>query len=683
MTTIFLSGPLSSNVITLTDLAGGGFAWQINLTAGASGADDVTVAGGVDDDIIDLSGLSAASGVLATSIFGGNGGVDDNDSIIGSAIADRIDGGQGEDTIRGGIGSDTITGGGESDQLFGDSGNDVFLTTATWGQGDIFNGGTGTDTLRNIQGQSTTFTNIGAANLISIEVLDGVDGATFFGDGGNNTLNFSTIGSAINVGSINAGAGNDTISGVRNTAVVINGEAGDDVINGNRRGELLNGGADADTIIGNAGNDSIDGGAGADSLLGGTGNDVFLMGGLQGFGDIFNGGSGTDTIRHTNLGQTIRLLNVTDANFISVERFDGTGQSLGGDETGNLIDMSAIATAIGVSSIEGAGGNDTLVAFGITAVTINGGNGNDSITGNDRAEALNGGGDADTIAGGVGTDTIDGGVGLDDLSGGIGNDVFLRNGVEGAGDIYRGDQGVDTIRQTNLGQSLTVLSEGDANFIGIEVFDFVGSSVQGDAGDNLIDFSAIATAIALPSISGLGGNDTISAFRDTATLINGGSGNDNITGNGVAETLNGDADNDTISGFAGNDTINGGDGADSILGGAGADSLVGGAGNDAFVYRSVTDSLIATRDIIAGFDAAGAVIGDIINLRGVDADNALAGDQNFTFNSTATGGLSLITSGTDTLVQLNTDADAAFEFVLVIVDGATLSTDYTAADFVL
>ena len=39
------------------------------------------------------------------------------------------------------------------------------------------------------------------------------------------------------------------------------------------------------------------------------------------------------------------------------------------------------------------------------------------------------------------------------------------------------------------------------------------------------------------SLAGRGGNDTIVSFSNTAVLIDGGSGNDHITGNDLAETL--------------------------------------------------------------------------------------------------------------------------------------------------
>lgn len=97
-----------------------------------------------------------------------------------------------------------------------------------------------------------------------------------------------------------------------------------------------------------------------------------------------------------------------------------------------------------------------------------------------------------------------------------------------------------------------------------------------------------------------------STSRDTVTIgpgvvienATGGSGNDTLTGNGVANVLNGGAGNDTLSGGSGNDTLVGGTGNDRLYGGvgndrlngnAGADRMYGGAGNDIYYIDSTGD----------------------------------------------------------------------------------------------
>ena len=76
---------------------------------------------------------------------------------------------------------------------------------------------------------------------------------------------------------------------------------------------------------------------------------------------------------------------------------------------------------------------------------------------------------------------------------------------------------------------------------------------------------------------------------DTLT-IKGGNGNDTINAAGLAAgviglTIDGGAGNDTITGSAGDDTLIGGDGNDFVNGGRGNDVALLGAGNDTFVWN--------------------------------------------------------------------------------------------------
>jgi len=71
-------------------------------------------------------------------------------------------------------------------------------------------------------------------------------------------------------------------------------------------------------------------------------------------------------------------------------------------------------------------------------------------------------------------------------------------------------------------------------------------------------------------LDGGAGNDRISGSQQSDLII-GGEGNDRLFGNGGA---------DRIEGGLGNDRISGGDGPDVILGGLGNDVIHGGAGND-------------------------------------------------------------------------------------------------------
>lgn len=163
-------------------------------------------------------------------------------------------------------------------------------------------------------------------------------------------------------------------------------------------------------------------------------------------------------------------------------------------------------------------------------------------------------------------------------------------------------------------------------------------------------------------------------------LLNGMKGNDHISGLGGA---------DRLIGGTGKDVLIGGEGADRLFGGADSDILIGGQGADTFIFRSASNSDPWARDVIRGgdgaraFEGVGAGVGDVIDLSQIDANSLAAGDQAFVLRGSGVGSLTFSEWHTATLVQGNTDKDAAFEFVIVIEDGITRASQYTAADFVL
>lgn len=109
--------------------------------------------------------------------------------------------------------------------------------------------------------------------------------------------------------------------------------------------------------------------------------------------------------------------------------------------------------------------------------------------------------------------------------------------------------------------------------------------------------------------------------EDTRSLIEnavGGSGSDALTGNETANLLKGRDGMDKLFGLAGNDTLDGG---------LGADTLVGGAGGDVFDFNSIKDTPSGARDTIQDF-MPGI---DHIDLRSIDANTAVTGDQAFSF----------------------------------------------------
>jgi uncharacterized secreted protein with C-terminal beta-propeller domain len=116
------------------------------------------------------------------------------------------------------------------------------------------------------------------------------------------------------------------------------------------------------------------------------------------------------------------------------------------------------------------------------------------------------------------------------------------------------------------------------------------------------------------------GNDTITinipGNTRIRTVLDGGAGNDTITG--------GDG-NDTILGGRGNDTLVGGRGNDTLRGGAGDDSLAGSHGNDTLQGEAGSDTLRggAGRNTLDG----GAGVDTFFGTRGLDSVRLTAGEQ--------------------------------------------------------
>jgi len=259
--------------------------------------------------------------------------------------------------------------------------------------------------------------------------------------------------------------------------------------------------------------------------------------------------------------------------------------------------------------------------------------GDDTVYATKFADILGAAGGNDTIYAGAGNDKVLGGSGNDLLQGEAGNDVLF--GGSGNDKIYGGD-GTD--------------------------------SLVGDSGDDLLEGGA--------------GNDKFFGGAG-ADKIYGGDGDDILKGEDGNDQLFGRLGNDRLEGGAGNDTLNGDSGNDIVNGGVGSDKLSGGAGADTFVFTSASDSTVAAtgRDMILDFKPAD---GDRIDLKAIDANSALGGDQAFAFIGTATfhktaGELRYIISNGDTLVQGDVNGDGKSDFMIAIDGSFTLK----AGDFIL
>ncbi|HFD81385.1 MAG TPA: hypothetical protein ENK05_13485, partial [Gammaproteobacteria bacterium] len=206
--------------------------------------------------------------------------------------------------------------------------------------------------------------------------------------------------------------------------------------------------------------------------------------------------------------------------------------------------------------------------LGVPGEEITGSNAYDTLVGSAGDDVIDGLGGNDSISGGEGNDVIIGGRGRDTLDGGPGDDRFVIDGSDSAFDSFIGGDGVDRI----LGGS------GD-DVVRLRSFD-AGNSIEiidGGPGDN--------------RIAGTRGYDTIDL---SATIvrnidrIDGGAGNDILTGTPNDDRIIGGPGRDLLNGGAGDDTflIEGTDTAfDTFNGGEGRDRILGGAGDDTIRLR--------------------------------------------------------------------------------------------------
>lgn len=144
----------------------------------------------------------------------------------------------------------------------------------------------------------------------------------------------------------------------------------------------------------------------------------------------------------------------------------------------------------------------------------------------------------------------------DMLNGNDGDNVIFSNVAETQFDNMTGSAGTDRLQRTTDGGQGNLVLNGLSSSNGIEQvnLDAGGSNrgIQGDSGDNVLDFSALAFVSG--GVLGIDGDDTIIGILSQAGSYNGGSGNDVIIGGNL---------NDTITGGAGDDTLTGGNGADT------------------------------------------------------------------------------------------------------------------------
>jgi Ca2+-binding RTX toxin-like protein len=439
----------------------------------------------------------------------------------------------------------------------------------------------------------------------------------------------------VNTLTIDARAAADTVAVNVNRPATINGGDGDDSLAGGDAVESFTGGQGNDTVDGNRGNDAADLGAGDDLFIWDPGDGSDIVEGQDGADELqFNGSGGDEIFDVSANGQRARFfrnlgninMDLNDVERIDLAALGGVDSVTVNDTTGT--DLTQVNIDLGRDgagdsiSLKGTGGKDqiTLAGDATTGVTVSGlpaqvrltgselidsirvdGRGQSdridasalsagaarlTLIGNTGHDTLLGGAGDDTLVGGAGNDSADGNRGNDTADLDAGNDSFTWDPGDGS-DVVNGAAGFDTLLFNGSGND--EIMAATANGARTTFTRNLGNIVM-DVDTEKLDVRA------------LGGGDsvTINDLRSTPTsqvFVDGGDGNDSLTGGPRRDALVGGAGEDSLSGNGDIDVLNGGTGAstdddaqDRVSGGAHNDFAAFGTG-DAFDLGAGSDTL--------------------------------------------------------------------------------------------
>jgi Ca2+-binding RTX toxin-like protein len=575
-------------------------------------------------------------------------------------------------TITGSAGDDTLDGGNDAvaDTLVGGLGNDTYLIRSSL---DVVTeaASAGTDTAI-ISTSGITWT--AGANIEVAKIADGVTNVTLVA----NTTGMTLIGNGLDniivadggADTINGASGNDTASYQNSTAIVnVNlgagtasgGDAAGDKltsienVTGGAYADILTGDDNVNVLTGLAGADTLDGGKGDDILVGNAGNDIYIVDSENDQAIETLAADGTDTVQSSaasyKLGAFVENLVITKA----------TGATGTGNDLANILTGGA-----GDDTLDGGtdAANDTMI----------GGDGNDTFIVRNTGDIVQDG-TGSTFNGGT-SDTI-----LSYVNYGIGN--TWSNQIEnlvllGSATTATGNWMDNTLTGNDLNNTLSDSLGGNDTFIGGKGAD----SMTGGAGN---DFASYETAA---QQSG-GGYDGVTASLQNTTLNTFDAQGDTYT---TIEGLKGSNFNDKLYGFTSLASI--------LDGGKGDDLLTGGTLNDTYVVDSSGDIVSdagGTADIIQSW-----ISNSLVNYTGIEnlvlngTDN-INGTGNSSVNKiTGNTGDNILDGGADTLVDILVGLDGDDTYILRNADTVTetstggkdtieiafAGTAYTVADYV-
>ncbi|HEY9857998.1 MAG TPA: calcium-binding protein, partial [Candidatus Obscuribacterales bacterium] len=158
-------------------------------------------------------------------------------------------------------------------------------------------------------------------------------------------------------------------------------------------------------------------------------------------------------------------------------------------------------------------------------------------------------------------------------------------------------------------------------------------------------------------------------LASTLSVLNGGNGEDTLSGTSGRDEINGGNGRDTLSGGNGNDILEGGNGDDILLGQISNDILIGGNGDDLLDGGQGQDILTGGNGSDRFVLAAGAGTDTIQDFQDGNDLLALAGGLTF-------GQLTIANNANDTLIRVT-----ATNELLAALNGVPTNS-ITAIDFV-
>ncbi len=512
--------------------------------ATVNSASRVVVLGFGGNDTLKIDNTNGA--MPTASLFGGDGndtllGGSAIDSLFGDAGNDFIDGNGGNDVVQMGAGddifqwdpgdgSDRVEGGAGRDRMIfnGSGGNENFTLSANGNRLRLFRdlgnitmdtddiegidlnalGGTDTITLNDLTATDVREFNLNLADLLNGNAADSAIDTLIV----NGTANADRI----DVLAANGGyqvTGLAALVNVKGSSAIdnltINGLAGDDQIAAsnlpaNLTQLILDGGAGNDNLIGGAGKDLLLGGDGDDVVNGGRGDDTALLGAGN---DLFvwNPGDGSDVVEGQAGNDILRFVGANVSELITIAANGGRSR-LFRDVANITMDMDDVEQI----DLLTLGGTDTVTVNDLTGTDLKQLNfnlaGNNPVLGDGLSDGLRPTGSHRVIVNGTNGDDV---IAM----------LVANGGVQIVGLAA-------TIALTNL----------DAND---------QLQVNGLAGDDVLEASALGAASIVLTLDGGAGDD----------VLLGGAGSDVLIGGAGDDVLIGNAGNDQIDGGPGNNVV--------------------------------------------------------------------------------------------------------------------------------